>query len=247
MKPKIENRAMQAILRYGETRQEVERLTDEIAFELGQCPQEADYPKRPHLIEAYTATTTGFGELPVPFTDAQRMWATVSLYAGVIAWLGIERWRSGKASALGGASGAIAGLVAITPAAGTSGFAAGAVLGASGALACYGFVGSLKNKLRLDDSLDAFGIHGVAGIVGSVGTAVVSAPSLGGFASALDYSIGHQLGVQLAAVAIAIAWSALGSILCFGLVRVAIGLRVDHDSEREGLDLTQHGERAYAH
>ena len=167
--------------------------------------------------------------------------------AGVIAWLGIERWRSGKASALGGASGAIAGLVAITPAAGTSGFAAGAVLGASGALACYGFVGSLKNKLRLDDSLDAFGIHGVAGIVGSVGTAVVSAPSLGGFASALDYSIGHQLGVQLAAVAIAIAWSALGSILCFGLVRVAIGLRVDHDSEREGLDLTQHGERAYAH
>ena len=165
--------------------------------------------------------------------------------AGVLAWLGIERVVSGKPSALGGASGAIAGLVAITPAAGTSGFAVGALLGASGALACYWFVGTIKNKLRLDDSLDAFGIHGVAGIVGSVGTAVVSAPSLGGFGGE-NYAIGHQLTVQLAAVGIAICWSAVGSFLCFAIVRKLLGLRVDHDSEREGLDLTQHGERAYA-
>ena len=164
---------------------------------------------------------------------------------GILAWLGIERFVSGKPSALGGASGAIAGLVAITPAAGTSGFAVGALLGAAGALACYGFVGSIKNKLRLDDSLDAFGIHGIAGIIGSVGTGIVSAPSLGGF-GAEGYAIGHQLGVQLAAVGIAIGWSAVGSFLCFAIVKKLLGLRVDHDSEREGLDLTQHGERAYA-
>ncbi len=164
---------------------------------------------------------------------------------GILAWLGIEQFVSGKPSALGGASGAIAGLVAITPAAGTSGFAVGALLGVAGALACYGFVGSIKNKLRLDDSLDAFGIHGIAGIIGSVGTAIVSAPSLGGF-GAEGYAIGHQLGVQIAAVGIAIGWSAVGSFLCFAIVKKLLGLRVDHDSEREGLDLTQHGERAYA-
>jgi Amt family ammonium transporter len=164
--------------------------------------------------------------------------------AGVLAWMGIEKFYSNKASALGGASGALAGLVAITPAAGTSGFAGGAILGALAALACYGFVGSLKFRLKFDDSLDAFGIHGIAGIVGSLGTAIVSAPALGGFA-ADGYAIVRQLGIQSAAVAVAIAWSAVGSVLCFALVRRLVGLRVDRDSEREGLDLTEHGERAY--
>lgn len=166
--------------------------------------------------------------------------------AAVLAWMAAERIVSGKPSALGGASGAVAGLVAITPAAGTSGFAAAAVLGAVASLGCYAFVASIKNRLRLDDSLDAFGIHGVGGIIGSVGTAIVSAPILGGF-GAEGYAILSQLGIQIAAVLIAIGWSAAGSAVCFALVRQLLGLRVERDAEREGLDLTDHGERAYHH
>jgi Amt family ammonium transporter len=164
--------------------------------------------------------------------------------AGILAWMGAERVVSGKPSLLGGASGAIAGLVAVTPAAGTAGPGGAALLGAATALACYGFVGSLKNRLRLDDTLDVFGIHGLGGIVGSLGTAVAAAPALGGHGGA-DYALFHQLLVQAAAVAIAIAWSAAGSALTFWLVRRAIGLRVEADAEREGLDLADHGERAY--
>ncbi len=164
--------------------------------------------------------------------------------AGVLAWLGAERIVSGKASLLGGASGAIAGLVAVTPAAGTSGVIGAAALGAVAAIVCYGFVGSLKNKLKLDDSLDVFGIHGLGGIVGSIGTGIVSAPSLGGFRPA-DYSIAAQTLIQTEAVLVAIAWSAVGSAIAWGIVKFTIGLRVDSDSEREGLDITDHGERAY--
>ena len=164
--------------------------------------------------------------------------------AGALAWFAIERAVSGKPSALGGASGAVAGLVAITPAAGTSGFAGAAVLGAIASLACYGFVGRLKNRLKLDDALDAFGIHGIGGLVGSVGTALVSAPALGGF-GADGYDLGHQLLVQVEAVLIAVAWSAAGSAACFWIVARTVGLRVGRDEEREGLDLADHGERAY--
>lgn len=164
--------------------------------------------------------------------------------AGALAWLSAERIVSGKPSALGGASGAVSGLVAITPAAGTSGFAAGACLGAVAALACYAFVGSLKNRLRLDDSLDAFGIHGIGGIIGSIGTALVSAPAIGGFMGA-DYDAVAQLWIQAAAVLIAGGWSAIGSTFCFWLTGKLVPLRTDRDSEREGLDLTDHGERAY--
>ena len=164
--------------------------------------------------------------------------------AGVLAWLGAERVVSGKASLLGGASGAIAGLVAITPAAGTSGVIGAAALGAVAGLVCYGFVGSLKNRLKLDDSLDVFGIHGLGGIVGSIGTGIVSAPSLGGFRPA-DYSMAAQTLIQTEAVLVAILWSAVGSAIAWAIVKYTIGLRVDSDSEREGLDITDHGERAY--
>jgi Amt family ammonium transporter len=164
--------------------------------------------------------------------------------AGTLAWMGAERIVSGKPSLLGGASGAIAGLVAITPAAGTAGPAGAALLGALTALACYGFVGSVKNRLRLDDTLDVFGIHGLGGIVGSLGTALVTAPSLGGY-GAPGYGILHQLVVQAAAVLVAILWSAAGSAVAFWAVRRAIGLRVAPDAEREGLDIADHGERAY--
>ena len=164
--------------------------------------------------------------------------------AGVLAWMGAERLVSGKPSMLGGASGAVAGLVAVTPAAGVSGPVGAMLLGAATSLAGYGFVGSLKNRLRLDDSLDVFGIHGIGGIVGSIGTAIVASPMLGGHGGA-DYSFGWQLLRQGAAVATAIAWSALGSALCFAVVRRCVALRHDGYGEREGLDISDHGERAY--
>lgn len=164
--------------------------------------------------------------------------------AGALAWMGAERVVSGKPSMLGGASGAVAGLVAVTPAAGISGPIGAILLGAVTSVACYGFVGSLKNRLQLDDSLDVFGIHGIGGIVGSIGTAFVALPALGGH-GAEDYSLGWQLLRQLAAVGTAMAWSAAGSAVCFAIVGKLVPLRHDRDSEREGLDISDHGERAY--
>ena len=139
--------------------------------------------------------------------------------AGLLAWMAAERLVSGKPSMLGGASGAVAGLVAVTPAAGASGPIGAMLLGVAASLVCYGFVGSLKNRLRLDDSLDVFGIHGLGGIAGSIGTAIVALPVLGGHGGA-DYALGWQLVRQVAAVGVAIAWSAAGSALCFGSVKL---------------------------
>ena len=164
--------------------------------------------------------------------------------AGLLAWMGAERLVSGKPSMLGGASGAVAGLVAVTPAAGVSGPVGAMLLGGAASLVCYGFVGSLKNRLRLDDSLDVFGIHGLGGITGSIGTAVVALPALGGHAGE-DYSLWWQLLRQVAAVLVAVAWSAAGSALCFAAVKAVMPLRHLRDAEREGLDITDHGERAY--
>ena len=164
--------------------------------------------------------------------------------AGLLTWMAAERLISGKPSMLGGASGAVAGLVAVTPAAGVSGPIGAIILGALASLVCYGFVGSLKNRLKLDDSLDVFGIHGLGGISGSIGTAIVAVPALGGHGGE-SYAFGHQLLAQLAAVGVAIAWSAAGSALCFALVKAVIPLRHPRDAEREGLDISDHGERAY--
>jgi Amt family ammonium transporter len=166
--------------------------------------------------------------------------------AGLLAWMAAERLASGKPSMLGGASGAVAGLVAVTPAAGISGPIGAMLLGGAASIVCYGFVGSLKNRLRLDDSLDVFGIHGLGGIAGSVGTAIVALPVLGGHGGG-DYSLGWQLVRQFSAVGIAIAWSAAGSALCFGIVRAVMPLRHARDAEREGLDIADHGERAYSY
>ena len=166
--------------------------------------------------------------------------------AGLLGWMGAERFISGKPSMLGGASGAVSGLVAVTPAAGVSGPIGAMLLGLTASLVCYGFVGSLKNRLRLDDSLDVFGIHGLGGITGSIGTAIVALPGLGGHAGT-DYSLGLQLVRQIGAVAVAIGWSAAGSALCFGLVKLLLPLRHARDAEREGLDIADHGERAYTY
>lgn len=164
--------------------------------------------------------------------------------AGLLGWMGAERLVSGKPSMLGGASGAVAGLVAVTPAAGASGPIGAMLLGVAASLVCYGFVGSLKNRLRLDDSLDVFGIHGLGGITGSIGTAIIALPALGGHGGPA-YALGHQLVAQIAAVAVAIIWSAAGSAICFTVVRLVLPLRHARDAEREGLDITDHGERAY--
>jgi Amt family ammonium transporter len=164
--------------------------------------------------------------------------------AGLLSWMAAERLVSGKPSMLGGASGAVAGLVAVTPAAGASGPIGAMLLGLAASLGCYAFVGSIKNRLRLDDSLDVFGIHGLGGITGSIGTAIVALPALGGHA-APDYSFGWQLLRQAAAVGVAIGWSAIGSALCFAIVKLALPLRHARDAEREGLDIADHGERAY--
>jgi Amt family ammonium transporter len=164
--------------------------------------------------------------------------------AGLLAWMSAERFISGKPSMLGGASGAVAGLVAVTPAAGASGPIGAMLLGLAASLVCYGFVGSMKNRLKLDDSLDVFGIHGLGGITGSIGTAIVALPALGGHGGA-GYALGHQLVAQLAAVGVAIAWSGAGSAICFAIVKAVVPLRHARDAEREGLDIADHGERAY--
>ena len=168
----------------------------------------------------------------------------VATAAGVLFWMLTERLLGHKGSLLGACSGAIAGLVAVTPAAGNSGPFGAILLGAVAAVICAYFVVSIKPKLKLDDSLDAFGIHGVGGIVGSIGTAFTMLPALGGPAGD-DYALGSQLGIQVMAVLVAIVWAAVGSTIAFYIAKLLTGLRVSEEVEREGLDLGEHGERAY--
>ena len=163
---------------------------------------------------------------------------------GVLFWMLTERALGHKGSLLGACSGASAGLVAITPAAGNAGPAGAILLGGVASIVCCYFVMKLKAKLGFDDSLDAFGIHGVGGIIGSIGVAIVNLPALGGQAGE-DYSVGSQLGIQVMAVLVAIAWAAIGSAIAFYIAKAVTGLRVSEEVEREGLDLGEHGERAY--
>ncbi|APG63470.1 ammonia channel protein [Sphingorhabdus lutea] len=163
---------------------------------------------------------------------------------GVLFWMLTEKALGHKGSMLGACSGAIAGLVAITPAAGNAGPAGAILLGGLSSVICCYFVMKLKAKFGFDDSLDAFGIHGLGGIVGSIGVAIVNLPGLGGQAGD-DYDLMGQLGIQIAAVGIAVAWATIGSAIAFYIVKAVIGLRVSEEVEREGLDLGEHGERAY--
>ena len=168
----------------------------------------------------------------------------VATAAGVLFWMLTERVLGHKVSMLGACSGAIAGLVAVTPAAGNAGPFGAILLGAVAAIFCCFFVMKLKVKFGVDDSLDAFGIHGVGGIIGSVGTAFTMLPILGG-PGAEDYALGAQLWIQVKAVLVAIAWAAIGSAIAFYLVKFTLGLRVTEEVEREGLNLGENGERAY--
>lgn len=169
----------------------------------------------------------------------------VATAAGVLAWMLCERVIGHSGSLLGACSGAIAGLVAITPAAGNSGPFGAILLGLVAGFLCCLFVMKAKPKLALDDSLDVFGIHGLGGIIGSVGTAVTMLPALGGPGDPAEYALGAQLWIQVKSVAVAIVWAAVGSAIAFGIAKLVTGLRVTPEVEREGLDLGEHGERAY--
>lgn len=164
--------------------------------------------------------------------------------AAVLAWSVLEALLRGHTSTLGAASGAIAGLVGITPACGTVGIGGALVIGIASGLAGFWGVNALKRHLRADDSLDVFGIHGVCGILGALLTGVFTAPALGGTGDAA-YSILHQSGVQLLGVAITLAWSGGVSFVLLVAIGRLSGLRVAHDHEREGLDISSHGESAY--
>jgi Amt family ammonium transporter len=168
----------------------------------------------------------------------------VATAAAALVWMLTERVAGHKPSALGLASGIIAGLVAVTPAAGNSGPFGALVLGAVAAIVCYLFVAVVKPKLGYDDSLDAFGIHGVGGIVGAIGTGIVYAPSLGG-PGGDDFDMGAQLVTQVLAVGTTIVWAAVGTVVAIYVAKALTGLRVAPEIEREGLDIGEHGERAY--
>lgn len=163
----------------------------------------------------------------------------------MVAWVLIEAVTRGKASMLGAASGMVTGLVAVTPAAGFIGPVGAIALGAIASLICYWFVAVAKHKLNYDDSLDVFGIHGVGGIVGAIGAGIFAAPSLGGQGFPEGVTMGGQLVTQVLAVGITIVWCGVASYIIFKIVDAIVGLRVKEDAEREGLDLTSHGERAY--
>ena len=168
----------------------------------------------------------------------------VATAVGALVWMLAEKLAGHKASALGFCSGIIAGLVAVTPAAGNSGPLGAMALGAVAAVVCFLAVTVLKPKLGYDDSLDAFGIHGVGGIVGALGTAVVYSPLLGGPGDSWT-GIGAQLVTQAAAVGATIVWATIGTVVAMYVAKAVTGLRVTEEVEREGLDLGEHGERAY--
>jgi Amt family ammonium transporter len=156
----------------------------------------------------------------------------------------VERANGHKGSALGFCSGIVAGLVAVTPAAGNSGPFGAIILGAVASVVCYYAVSFLKPKLGYDDALDAFGVHGIGGMIGAVGTGIVYAPTLGGPGKP-DFNMGHQLLVQIEAVATTIVWASVGTVIAIYVAKAVTGLRVSPDVEREGLDIGEHGERAY--
>ncbi|WP_137171559.1 ammonium transporter [Massilia sp. HP4] len=173
--------------------------------------------------------------------------------AATVSWAAGEWMFKRKPSMLGAASGAISGLVAITPGAGFVGPMGALVMGLLAGIICLWGVTGLKRILRADDSLDVFGVHGVGGILGALLTGVFAAPSLGGQgvwdyttnAMNTSYSIGSQVLVQAHGVVVTIVWSAIVAFIAFKLVDIVIGLRVPEDEEREGLDITSHGESAY--
>ncbi|MDB5650447.1 MAG: ammonium transporter [Hyphomicrobiales bacterium] len=180
----------------------------------------------------------------------------VATAAASLAWLFAEWGAKGKPSLLGMVSGAVAGLVAVTPASGFAGPMGSIVLGLVAGVVCFFFVAIVKNKLKYDDSLDVFGVHCVGGIIGAISTGILVNQALGGTGIAdyetkpgemviSAYEMAPAVIAQLKAVALTICWSGIGSAILYKVVDLIIGLRVSVDAEREGLDVAEHGERAY--
>jgi Amt family ammonium transporter len=176
----------------------------------------------------------------------------VATAGAAIAWMFVEWMSKGKPSLLGAVTGAVAGLVAVTPASGFAGPMGSIVLGLIAGVVCYVFCSSIKNALGYDDSLDVFGVHCVGGIVGAILTGILVNPALGG-TGIMDYTTGKvaeyvmstQLIAQFKAVGLTLLWSGIGTLVILKVIDVLIGLRAMTDAEREGLDLNDHGERAY--
>jgi len=178
----------------------------------------------------------------------------VATAAAGAAWAMIEQITHKKPSLLGAASGVVAGLVAITPAAGFAHPGTAIILGAVASVICYFFVTTVKNKLNYDDSLDVFGIHAVGGIVGAIGTGIVADPALGGqgwidytapVAKAGEFDLAGQVMTQIYAVGVTVAWTGVVSAVLFLILKYTLGLRPDAEAETNGLDISEHGERAY--
>ncbi len=216
------------------------------------------YPKEPMAPHSLTMTMIGTGLLWVGWfgfnagsaleANGSAALAMINTFVATASaglfWMLTERLMGHKGSALGFCSGIIAGLVAVTPAAGNAGPFGAIVLGAIASIICYFSVSVLKPKLGYDDALDAFGIHGVGGIIGAIGTGIVYAPQFGGPGDG-SKGIGEQLGIQITAVAATIVWAAIGTTIAIFVAKALTGLRVTPEVEREGLDLGEHGERAY--
>jgi Amt family ammonium transporter len=180
----------------------------------------------------------------------------VATCAAALSWLFVEWAAKGKPSLLGMLSGAVAGLVAVTPASGEAGPMGSIVLGIAAGALCFFFCSTVKNAFGYDDSLDVFGIHCIGGILGALATGILVSPSLGGVgltdyaatpgsASPGTYEMGTQVLAQVKAVLTTIVWSGVGSAILYKIVDLIVGLRVTNDEEREGLDVADHGERAY--
>jgi ammonium transporter, Amt family len=176
----------------------------------------------------------------------------VATAAAALAWMLVENVLKGKPSLLGAASGAVAGLVAVTPASGYAGPMGAIVLGVVAGAVCVFFCSAIKNSFGYDDALDVFGVHCIGGIIGAIGTGFLAAPALGG-TGVFDYAAGKvgdydmvaQVITQCKAVALTLIWSGVGSTILLMIVKAIVGLRPGTDQEREGLDLVDHGERAY--
>lgn len=226
-----------------------------LAFLLGKRRGWPNEPMPPHSL---TLTMVGTGLLWVGWfgfnagsaleADGSAGLAMINTFvataAGALAWMVVERAMGHKGSALGFCSGVIAGLVAVTPAAGNSGPFGAILLGIISSVVCYFFVAKVKAKFGYDDSLDAFGIHGVGGIVGAIGTGVVYQPFLGGPGDG-SVALGAQLWVQVFSVLVTIGWATAGTLIAGFAVKATIGLRVHEEDEVNGLDISEHGERAY--
>ena len=169
----------------------------------------------------------------------------LSAAAASLTWAGLEWLRFGKPSLVGLVTGTIAGLASVTPASGFIGPVGGVLIGIAGGAVCFYAVALIKFRLKIDDSLDVFAVHGVGGILGTLGVAFLALPTFGGLGLAEGVGAGDQLAVQATGTIAVVAWSLVVSLVILLVVRAMVGLRVDQEDEIEGLDVTAHGERSY--